>query len=75
MNALVPFNVSNSQGATIQVEFNGVKGNSVTVPVVGASRESYPGLWAGPGMDSQLSEWSVRTDQFQFDPRGPEQLH
>jgi uncharacterized protein (TIGR03437 family) len=48
INALVPFGVSGLQSTTIQVEFNGVKGNTVTVPVVASS----PGIFTqayGPG--------------------------
>ena len=48
VNALVPFGVSQTQSTTIQAEFNGVKGNTVTVPVVNAS----PGIFTqayGPG--------------------------
>jgi uncharacterized protein (TIGR03437 family) len=48
INALVPFNVSGLQSTTIQVQYNGVAGNSVTVPVVASS----PGIFTqayGPG--------------------------
>jgi uncharacterized protein (TIGR03437 family) len=48
INALAPFAVSGLQNTTIQVEFNGVKGNTVTVPVVASS----PGIFTqsyGPG--------------------------
>jgi uncharacterized protein (TIGR03437 family) len=48
VNALVPFNVAGSQGTTIQVEFNGVKSNIVSIGVVGSS----PGIFTqayGPG--------------------------
>jgi uncharacterized protein (TIGR03437 family) len=41
INALAPFAVSGLQNTTIQVEFNGVKGNTVTVPVVASS----PGIF------------------------------
>jgi uncharacterized protein (TIGR03437 family) len=47
INALVPFGVTGAS-TTIQVEFNGVKGNTVTVPVVSSS----PGVFTqdyGPG--------------------------
>ena len=57
VNALVPFGVFGSQGATIQVGFNGVKGNSVSLPVVGSS----PGIFTenyGPGQ-----AWIVNQDQ------------
>ena len=48
INLLVPFNVSGLQSTTIQVEYNGVKGNTVTVPVIASS----PGIFTqsyGPG--------------------------
>ena len=48
INVLVPFGVSGLQNTTIQVEYNGVKGNTVTVPVVASS----PGIFTqsyGPG--------------------------
>jgi uncharacterized protein (TIGR03437 family) len=48
INLLVPFNVSGLGSTTIQVEYNGVKGNTVTVPVIGSS----PGIFTqsyGPG--------------------------
>jgi uncharacterized protein (TIGR03437 family) len=41
VNVLVPFGVSGLQNTTIQVQFNGVKGNTVTVPVVASS----PGIF------------------------------
>jgi uncharacterized protein (TIGR03437 family) len=56
INALVPFGVSGLQSTTIQVEFNGVKGNTVTVPVVASS----PGIFTqayGPGQ-----AWMVNQD-------------
>jgi uncharacterized protein (TIGR03437 family) len=56
INALVPFNVSGSQSATIQVQYDGVAGNSVTVPVVSSS----PGIFTqqyGPGQ-----VWMVNQD-------------
>jgi uncharacterized protein (TIGR03437 family) len=48
VNVLVPFAVSGLQNTTIQVQFNGVKGNTVTVPVAASS----PGMFTqsyGPG--------------------------
>jgi uncharacterized protein (TIGR03437 family) len=48
VNVLVPFGISGLQNTTIQVQFNGVKGNTVTVPVVASS----PGIFTqayGPG--------------------------
>jgi uncharacterized protein (TIGR03437 family) len=48
INLLVPFNVSGLGSTTIQVEYNGVKGNTVTVPVIASS----PGIFTqsyGPG--------------------------
>ncbi len=48
INVLVPFGVSGLQNTTIQVTYNGVQGNMVTVPVVGSS----PGIFTqsyGPG--------------------------
>jgi uncharacterized protein (TIGR03437 family) len=48
VNVLVPFGVSGLQNTTIQVQFNGVKGNTVTVPVAASS----PGVFTqayGPG--------------------------
>ncbi|MDR3702008.1 MAG: SBBP repeat-containing protein [Candidatus Sulfopaludibacter sp.] len=56
VNALVPFGVSGLQSTTIQAEYNGVKGNSVTVPIVSAS----PGIFTqsyGPGQ-----AWVVNQD-------------
>ena len=35
VNALVPFAVAGTGSTTVQAEYNGVKGNIVTVPVVG----------------------------------------
>ena len=54
INALVPFGVSGTS-TTIQTEFNGVKGNSITVPVVNAS----PGIFTqayGPGQAWMLNQ-------------------
>jgi uncharacterized protein (TIGR03437 family) len=56
INLLVPFNVSGLGSTTIQVEYNGVKGNTVTVPVIGSS----PGIFTqsyGPGQ-----AWMVNQD-------------
>ncbi len=56
INALVPFGVAGTGNATIQAEFNGVKGNVVTVPVVSSS----PGIFThefGPGQ-----AWLVNAD-------------
>lgn len=56
INALVPFGISGLQNTTIQVAFNGVKGNAVTVPVVASS----PGIFTqayGPGQ-----AWVVNQD-------------
>jgi uncharacterized protein (TIGR03437 family) len=56
INLLVPFNVSGLQNTTIQVEYNGVKGNTVTVPVIASS----PGIFTqayGPGQ-----AWMVNQD-------------
>jgi uncharacterized protein (TIGR03437 family) len=56
INALVPFGVGGTQ-TTIQVEVNGVKSSSVTVPIVGAS----PGIFTqayGPGQ-----AWMANQDQ------------
>jgi uncharacterized protein (TIGR03437 family) len=56
INLLVPFNVSGLGNTTIQVEYNGVKGNTVTVPVIASS----PGIFTqayGPG-----PAWMVNQD-------------
>jgi uncharacterized protein (TIGR03437 family) len=56
INLLVPFNVSGLASTTIQVEYNGVKGNTVTVPVIASS----PGIFTqsyGPGQ-----VWMVNQD-------------
>jgi len=56
INVLVPFHVSGLSNTTIQVKYNGVVGNSVTVPVVGSS----PGIFTqqyGPGQ-----AWAVNQD-------------
>ena len=55
INALVPWEVAGSQ-TTIQVEFNSVKGNTITVPVAASS----PGIFTqayGPGQ-----AWIVNQD-------------
>lgn len=57
INVLVPFNVSGLSTTTIQVQYNGVTGNSVTVPVVASS----PGVFTqsyGPGQ-----AWVANQDQ------------
>jgi uncharacterized protein (TIGR03437 family) len=56
VNALVPFGVAGTGSTTIQAEFNGVMGNTVTVPVV----DSAPGVFTqayGPGQ-----AWMVNGD-------------
>jgi uncharacterized protein (TIGR03437 family) len=56
INALVPFAISGLNNTTIQVEYNGVKGNTVTVPIVASS----PGIFTqsyGPGQ-----AWMVNQD-------------
>lgn len=56
INALVPFNVSGLQNTTIQVQYDGMAGNTVTVPVVPSS----PGIFTqqyGPGQ-----VWMVNQD-------------
>ena len=56
VNVLAPFHVSGLVSATIQVEYNGVVGNAVTVPVVASS----PGIFTqdyGPGQ-----VWMVNQD-------------
>jgi hypothetical protein len=48
VNALVPFGIAGAGATSIQVEYNGVKGNTITVPVVNSS----PGIFSqgyGPG--------------------------
>ena len=57
VNVLVPFNVSGLQNTTIQVQYNGMAGNSATVPVVPSS----PGIFTqqyGPGQ-----AWMLNQDQ------------
>ena len=57
VNALVPFGVAGTGATTIQAEYNGVKGNTVTVPVT----ESSPGIFTqgfGPGQ-----AWVLNQDQ------------
>ena len=56
VNALAPFGVAGTGSTTVQVEHNGVMGNTVTVPVV----NSAPGVFTqayGPGQ-----AWIVNTD-------------
>ena len=56
VNVLVPFNVSGLQNTTIQVQYNGVVGQSVAVPIVPSS----PGIFTrqyGPGQ-----AWMVNQD-------------
>jgi uncharacterized protein (TIGR03437 family) len=56
VNVLVPFNVSGLQNTTIQVQYNGVVGQSVAVPIVPSS----PGIFTrqyGPGQ-----AWVVNQD-------------
>jgi uncharacterized protein (TIGR03437 family) len=56
INVLVPFNVSGLQSTTIQVSYNGVVGNSVTIPIIASS----PGIFTqsyGPGQ-----AWMVNQD-------------
>jgi uncharacterized protein (TIGR03437 family) len=56
VNVLVPFGVSCLQNTTIEVQFNGVKGNTVTIPVAASS----PGIFTqayGPGQ-----AWMVNQD-------------
>ena len=56
INVLVPFRVSGLQNTTIQVQYNGQPGNTVTVPVVPSS----PGIFTqsyGPGQ-----AWMVNQD-------------
>jgi uncharacterized protein (TIGR03437 family) len=56
VNVLVPFGVSGLQNTTIEVQFNGVKGNTVTIPVAASS----PGIFTqayGPGQ-----AWMVNQD-------------
>jgi len=55
INALAPFGIAGTQSATIQCEFNGVKGNTVTVPVVDTS----PGIFTlayGPGQAVMVNQ-------------------
>ena len=56
INALVPFNVSGLPSVAVQVEYNGVKGNSVTVPVVSSS----PGIFTQQFGSGQA--WVVNQD-------------
>ena len=57
VNALAPFGLAGTGSATVQAEFNGVRGNTVTVPVA----DSSPGIFTqdyGPGQ-----AWMVNQDQ------------
>lgn len=56
VNALVPWSIAGSGTTAVQVEYNGVRGNAVMVPVVGSS----PGIFTqeyGPGQ-----AWMVNQD-------------
>lgn len=56
INVLVPFGAASTTGTAIQAEFNGVKGNTITIPVV----NSAPGVFTqfyGPG-----KAWIVNGD-------------
>jgi len=44
INALVPFKVSGLSNASIQVQYNGVMGNIVTIPIVASA----PGIFTSP---------------------------
>ena len=69
INVLVPFAVSGLQNATIQVEFNGVKGNTVTVPVVASS----PGIFTqsfGPGQAWMVNQDGTFNSSSKPAPRG-----
>jgi len=55
VNLLVPWGVAGAASTTIQVEFNGVEGNAVTVPLV----DSSPGVFTqafGPGQAWVLNQ-------------------
>ena len=65
INLLVPFKVSGLQNTTIQVQYNGQLGNTVTVPVVPSS----PGIFTqsyGPGQ-----AWVVNQDGTFNSPSNP----
>ena len=69
INLLVPFNVSGLSTATIQVTYNGVVGNSVTVPVVASS----PGIFTqqyGPGQAWVVNQDSTFNSASNAAPRG-----
>jgi len=69
INLLVPFNVSGLGNTTIQVTYNGVPGNSVTVPVVPSS----PGIFTqqyGPGQAWVVNEDSTFNSPSNPAPRG-----
>jgi uncharacterized protein (TIGR03437 family) len=69
INVLVPFAVSGLENTTIQVEFNGVKGNTVTVPVVASS----PGIFTqsyGPGQAWMANQDGTFNSSSNPAPRG-----
>jgi uncharacterized protein (TIGR03437 family) len=69
INALVPFHVSGSQSTTIQVTYNGVAGNSLTVPVVASS----PGIFTqsyGPGQVWMVDQDGTFNSPTNAAPRG-----
>jgi uncharacterized protein (TIGR03437 family) len=69
INLLVPFNISGLLNTTIQVEYNGVKGNTVTVPVIASS----PGLFTqsyGPGQVWMANQDSTFNSSSNPAPRG-----
>ena len=58
INALVPFGVAGRGATTVQVEYNGVQGNVISVPVV----DSSPGIFTqgyGPGQAWVLNQDST----------------
>jgi uncharacterized protein (TIGR03437 family) len=69
INALVPFAVSGLQNTTIQVDFKGVRGNTVTVPVVASS----PGIFTqsyGPGQAWMANQDGTFNSSSNPAPRG-----
>jgi uncharacterized protein (TIGR03437 family) len=69
INVLVPFRVSGLSNTTIQVTYNGVVGNSVTVPVVASS----PGIFTqqyGPGQAWVVNQNSTFNSASNAAPRG-----
>jgi uncharacterized protein (TIGR03437 family) len=56
VNAVVPFGIAYRGATTIQVEYNGVQGNVITVPVVASS----PGIFTQGGGPGQA--WVVNQD-------------